>query len=200
MAGGHGSLSSEEEEMVYVTALWLPIVVAAVVVFVASWIIHVALQYHKNDYKKLPNEDAVLEAMRNAGVEPGDYIFPRAPSHKEMKSPEMVAKYERGPVGFATVMPSGAPGMGKQLVLWFIYSLVVGIFAAYVAGRTLAPGTEYLMVFRITATVAFLAYAGSEAIQSIWMGRSWSSTIKNLIDGLIYGLLTGGVFGSMWPA
>ena len=40
-------------------SLWLPVMISAVVVFVASSIIHMALKYHKADYKSLPNEDAV---------------------------------------------------------------------------------------------------------------------------------------------
>ncbi len=53
--------------MVYVTALWLPILLSTVLVFIASSIIHIVLPYHRSDHKKLPNEEKLLEAMRNGG-------------------------------------------------------------------------------------------------------------------------------------
>jgi hypothetical protein len=190
----------EGVEMVGLTALWLPIVVSAVVVFIASSIIHMFLPYHKKTYGKLPDEDGLLEAMRAAGVGPGQYAFPRAADHKDMASPEMIARYEAGPVGMMTVMPSGAPKMGKQLVLWFVYTLVIGVFVAYLTGRTLGAGAEYLAVHRVAGCSAFLAYAFAHASNSIWKGLPWSATAKDFFDGLVYGLLTGGVFGWLWPS
>jgi hypothetical protein len=185
--------------MVGLAALWLPIVLSAVAVFVASSITHMVLRYHWSDFQGMPGEDGVLEAMRKAGVQPGNYNFPHAKSMAELKEPEVCKKWEQGPVGMLYVMPSGAPAMGKSLAQWFLYSLVVGFLVAYVAGRTLGPGTEYLQVFRVAGTVAFLAYAGSEPVMSIWKGQKWSTTAKNVLDDLIYALLTGGMFGWLWP-
>ena len=185
--------------MVYLTALWLPILLSAVVVFIASSIIHMVLPYHRSDHKKLPNEDKLLEAMRNAGVAPGNYHFPHAVSHKEMKSPEMIEKLKKGPVGLVNVIPNGPPAMGKYLLLWFIFCLVISSFVAYVAGRALGAGAPYLAVFRIAGTVGFLGYAAAQATDSIWKGQAWSTTTKHMFDGLVYGLLTAGVFGWLWP-
>ncbi|MFQ5744599.1 MAG: hypothetical protein ACE5HV_13570 [Acidobacteriota bacterium] len=185
--------------MVYLTALWLPVVLSAVIVFIASAIIHMALPFHKNDYAKLPGEDNLLEAMRKEGVGRGDYVFPCAGSHKALQTPEMQEKCKRGPVGFMTVVPSGVPRMGKSLTIWFIYLLVMSFFVAYLTGRTLGAGSEYLAVFRVAGTVAFLGYAGAHASGSIWLGRRWSTTIKSIVDGLVYGLLTAGTFGWLWP-
>ena len=92
--------------MVPITALWLPILLSAVIVFVASSIIHMVLPIHKSDYRKLPEEDRVLDAIRAAGVTPGRiYHFPYT-THKEMKSPEAVERFKRGPVGLLTVIPA----------------------------------------------------------------------------------------------
>ncbi|MBI1738481.1 MAG: hypothetical protein HYR58_04460 [Acidobacteria bacterium] len=101
--------------MVELTALWMPILLSAVLVFVASSIIHMALPYHKSDYKELPNEEKVLEALRALGVGPGTYHFPHCESHKDMKTPEHIEKLNKGPIGLMTVMPSGPPNMGKYL-------------------------------------------------------------------------------------
>jgi nucleoside recognition membrane protein YjiH len=185
--------------MVPITALWLPILLSAVIVFVASSIIHMFLPIHKSDYRKLPDENRVLDALRASGVTPGrTYHFPFT-THKEMKSPEVVEKFKRGPVGLLTVIRSGAPAMGKYLVQWFVYCLVVGIFVAYLTGRTRPPGTQYLEVFRVAGTTAFLGYSLALIQNAIWKGETWGVTLKHVFDGLIYGLLTAGTFGWLWP-
>jgi hypothetical protein len=184
--------------MVPLTALWLPILLAAVIVFVASSIMHMVLPYHKTDYQRLPDEDKVLAALRTAGLKRGLYIFPFC-THKEMKSPAMIEKYKQGPVGMMTVFPSGPPAMPEFLTMWFVYCLVIGFFVAYLTGHTVAPGARYLAVFRVAGTAAFLAYGVGQLVNSIWAGQPWSVTIKHVIDGLIYGLLTAGTFGWLWP-
>jgi hypothetical protein len=186
--------------MVPMTALWLPIVVSAVIVFIASSILHMALGYHRRDYSGLPNEARLLAAMRSEGIAPGSYHFPHANSMKEAGTPEMQARFEEGPVGMMTVVPSGLPNMGKHLGLWLGFTLLVGFFTAYLAGRTLAPGTHYLQVFRVVGTAAFLAYGFGEISNSIWKAQPWGNTARSLLDALIYALLTAGVFGWLWPA
>jgi hypothetical protein len=186
--------------MVPVLSLWLPILLSAVVVFVASSAIHMFLPHHRNDVKKVPDEDGVMDALRNFNIPPGDYMMPRAASSKEMKDPAFIEKLGKGPVAVFTVMPSGPIAMGKSLVQWFIYSVVVSIFAAYIAGRALGPGAEYLAVFRFAGATAFLGYALALSQNSIWWRRAWSTTIKSTIDGLVYALLTAGVFGWLWPS
>ena len=185
--------------MVPIHALWLPILLSAVIVFVASSIIHMALPVHKSDYRKLPEEEKVLDCMRAAGVTPGrEYRFPFC-SMKEMKSPEGIEKFKRGPTGLLVVMPNGVMNMGKFLSQWFLYCVVVSIFAAYLTGRTRAPGTEYLEVFRVAGTTAFLGYSLAQAQNSIWRGITWGVTLKHMLDGLIFALLTAGTFGWLWP-
>jgi hypothetical protein len=186
--------------MVSVVSLWLPILLSAVIVFVASSIIHMVLTYHRTDFGKVPNEDQVMEALRQFDVPPGDYVIPYAGSMTAMKSPEFIEKTAKGPVAFITMIPSGPRSMGPQLVLWFIYSVIVGIFAGYVAGIVRGPGSEYLGVFRIVGTVAFVGYSLALLQNSIWYRRSWSATLKSVFDGLVYGLLTAGTFGWLWPS
>jgi hypothetical protein len=179
--------------------LWLPILLSAVIVFIASSIIHMALPWHKGDYRKAPNEDKVMDAVRPFAIPPGDYMIPRCSSMEEMRSPEFTEKMRQGPVMVVTVMPSGPSSMTQSLVLWFIYSVIVSLFAAYVAGRALPIGSPYLRVFQLVGTSAFLGYAAALWQMSIWYRRSWSTTIKATVDGLIYALLTAGVFGWLWP-
>jgi hypothetical protein len=184
--------------MVPLTALWLPILLAAVIVFIASSIMHMLLPYHRSDYQKLPDEDKLLSALRVADLKRGLYIFPFC-THKEMKSPAMIEKYKQGPVGMMTVFPSGPPVMPKFLAMWFVYCLLIGFFVAYLTGHTVAPGARYLAVFRVAGTAAFLGYGLGHLSNGIWAGQPWGVTIKHVIDGLIYGLLTAGTFGWLWP-
>lgn len=185
--------------MVPIAHLWQPILLSAVIVFIASSLFHMVLPIHRSDYRKLPDEDKVVEALRSSGVTPGRmYIFPFT-THQTMKAPETLDKFKRGPVGAITIRPSGAPGVGKFLAQWFVYCIVVGIFTAYLTGRTRLPGTQYLEVFRVAGATAFLAYSMALIQDAIWKGEDWVVTMKHVFDGLIYGLLTAGTFGWLWP-
>ena len=181
-------------------SLWLPVIVSAVVVFVASSILHMVLKYHKADYKLLPGEDAVRDALARAKPAPGVYTTPHCADMKQMNQSPIKEKFEKGPVAMLTVMPNGLPMMPKLLGLWFAYSVLVSFVAAYVARHTLHPGADGMLVMRITGTVAFAAYACSHVSDSIWKGQPWANTVRALVDGAIYALLTGLTFMLLWPA
>jgi hypothetical protein len=156
------------------------------------------LPYHRSDYKQLPEEDKLRAVLRSAGLQPGLYMFPFC-SHKDMNSPAAQEKYKEGPVGMLTVFPSGPPAMPKYLALWFAYSLIIGVFTAYLTGRTVAFGAHYLAVFRVAGTAAFMSYGLATLSNGIWKGQPWSVVLKEVFDGLLYGLLTAGTFGWLWP-
>ena len=185
--------------MVSLTSLWLPILISAVLVFFASFVIHMFIGYHAADYGRAPSEDAVMDALRGFSIPPGDYMVP-CPGRLGPRDPAFVAKHKKGPVLMMTVFRPGDLGMGKQLAAWFVYCVVIGVFAAYLTSRALPAGAPDLEVFRFSATVAFVAYGMGLWQQSIWYRRKWATTIRSNIDALIYGLLTGGVFGWLWPS
>ncbi|MEZ0332511.1 MAG: hypothetical protein ACAI18_00775 [Gemmatimonadales bacterium] len=185
--------------MVSLGALWLPILLSAVFVFIVSAIIHMVLKYHNRDYRQLPNEDAVRAAIRSGKPAPGQYVTPYCADMKEMEKPEVKQKFVEGPVAFMYVRPSGAPTMGPALGQWFAFCLLVSLFVAYIAGHVLAPGTPYLNVFRVVGATAFLAYAFGAIPAAIWMGKPWGVAVKEMFDGLVYGLVTAGTFGWLWP-
>jgi hypothetical protein len=184
--------------MVSLGALWLPVLLSAVLVFVLSSVIHMVLGYHNRDYTQLPNEDAVRAAIRSGNPAPKQYIIPYF-DPKKMGSPEMKQKYAEGPVAVLNLKPSGDFTMGPNLIQWFVFALAVSLFVAYIASRALPAGSEYLRVFQIVGAVAFLAYGAGQLPAAIWMGKPWAVAWKEVFDGLVYGLATAGVFGWLWP-
>ena len=185
--------------MVTMTSLWLPILLSAVGVFIVSSIVHMILPYHRTDYGKLPNEEAVMDALRPHGIAPGEYAFPHSASPEDMKDPGYAEKMNRGPVGILTVWPNGPFNMGKTLTGWFVYLLVVSIFVAYLVHVTVEPGADYLRVFRIAGTGAFMAYVLGLWPGVIWFGKSSTTALKSTFDGLLYALVTAGFFGWLFP-
>jgi hypothetical protein len=137
--------------------------------------------------------------LRRLHLPPGDYAAPHAGSAAGMNEPAFVAKATKGPIAFMTLAPGGPPSMTSNLVLWFLYSIVVGLFSGYIAGRAVGPGADYLTVFRFVGATTFMGYAFALPQQSIWYRKSWATTLRSVFDGLIYGLLTAGAFGWLWP-
>lgn len=185
--------------MITIMSLWLPILLSAIAVFFVSFLTHMVLKYHSTDFTRLPAEEQVMEALARHNIPQGEYMFPHASGSDAMKDPVYVEKRNRGPAGILTVMPTPAPGLPSYLAQWFIFSLVVSVFAAYLATRALPVGAEGSEVLRFTGTVAFLGYGLALVSDSIWYHRKWSSTWKNLFDALLYGLVTGGIFLWLWP-
>jgi hypothetical protein len=185
--------------MMPITALWLPILLSAVIVFVMSSIIHMASPWHKNDYPRMPREDEAMDALRPLAIPPGDYMVPRVSSRAEMTSPEFAEKLRRGPLMIVTMLPNGPFSMRRNLGLWFGYLVVVSTFAACLTSRVLGAGTEYMSVFKFVAPIAFLGYTAALWQMWIWYHRSLTITVKATIDGLLYALLTAGTFGWLWP-
>ncbi len=185
--------------MDFLTALWAPILLSAVFVFLVSSIIHMVLKYHANDFKKVPNEDAVQAALRPFNITPGDYMLPRADSMKDCKTPEFMEKLNKGPIAVMTVLQNGQMKMGQSLLLWFLFSVLVSCFSAYITWHAVPVGGSYLSVFRFIGTTAFMGYGLALIQSSIWYGRSWSTVFKLLFDALLYALVTAGTFGWLWP-
>ena len=183
--------------MVSLVDLWLPILLSAVLVFVASSVIHMALRWHSKDFKKFSAEDAVMDALRPFNLPPGDYVAPLPESMAHMSSPEFKAKMARGPRFALTVLSDTS--MPQNLGKWFVYSVIIAAFAAYVASLALPAGAPYMTVFRVTSVVSFAGYALALWQNWIWYSRGFGYTLRTTIDGLVYGLLTGGAFGWLWP-
>ena|SRR5947207_4627468 len=182
--------------MVTLSALWLPILVSAIFVFIAANILWMALPFwHRKDYGRLSNQDAIVGAL--ADVKSGQYVAPML--DWKSATPDERAAVQRGPMAMLVVRNPNAFSFGKSLTLYFLYTIVISILVAYLTGRTVPPGAPYLRVFRVAGAAAVLAYSFRSVPDAIWYGRPWSVVIKEVIDGVIFGMLIGGTFGWLWP-
>jgi hypothetical protein len=185
--------------VVALSQLWLPILLSAVFVFILSSVIHMAPLWHRGDYSPVPHEDEVLSALRPSAPPPGEYILPFTTDRKELNSPQFAAKMRQGPVAMLRVLPNEPFSMGRPLVQWFVYLVLVALFVACILAHTLPAGTHYLRVFKLAGISAFMGYALGLIQNSIWLRRSWWLTFKACCDGVLYAGLTAGTFGWLWP-
>lgn len=180
-------------------SLWLPVLVAAAAVWIASAVVWMALPHHKTDFSKLPSEDGVADALRKLALKPGQYMLPYMPDMKDCKNPAVVKRFEDGPIAILRVQKNGVPTMGASLTLYFLYCVLVSFVTAYVARHTLTYGASFQVVFRLTGTIAVASYTMAVIPESIWMWRPWSATIKSVCDSIAYGVMTGLIFAWLWP-
>ena len=185
--------------MVTIVSLWLPIIVATVGVFFTSFLMWMVLPHHKKDWRKVPDEGGLRDALRSQGAEPGQYVFPCAESNEQMKDPEFRKRYAAGPSGVLIIRPTGGFDIGKNMAKSATFNLAVSVCVAYVATFALESASTGMEIFRLTGTVAFLSYAAGLGWGAIWWGRLWSSTFKEMADGLAYGVVTGLAFMVLWP-
>jgi hypothetical protein len=185
--------------MGFVTELWLPIVLSAAAVFVASAVVWMFLPHHTGDWRGVPREEALREAVRVQSLAPGQYVLPHCAKQEEWKTPEMLRKFEEGPVAYLTVLPSGRPTMGGKLIASFVLYLVISVFCAYIGHLVLEPGAAFQTVFRVLGPIAWLAYGAGHLQSAIWFGKPRSVALKDVLDGLLYGLITAAIFAALWP-
>lgn len=186
--------------MVSLSALAVPILASAVAVFFLSFLMWMVLPHHKQDFKGLPDEGHIVEAMRAKHLAAGQYVFPYCADPKQMKDPGFVKRYERGPAGVIIVRPTGPMDMSRNLCLSFAFNLTVSLVAGYVATIGLTPQSSAGAVFQLVSTVTCMSYSAAITWSAIWWSRSWASVGKEMLDGLVYGLVTGAIFLQLWPS
>ena len=184
--------------MEFIAQLWMPIVVSGILVFILSALAWTVMPHHKKDWQGLPDPDTVQAAMRANPPAPGQYALPWARDPKAFEDPAMMERLTRGPRAFITVVPNGMPAMGPMMVKSLVYNLVVSILVAYVTWHSVGPTAAYLDVFRIAGATSMMSYSLASVPDSIWFGRPWRNFGMQLVDAIAFGLVTAGVFGSMW--
>jgi hypothetical protein len=137
--------------------------------------------------------------LRPLGIPQGEYRAPRPASRQEMRSPEFAERFKRGPVFILTMMPSGSMSMGRNLGLWFLYSVVVSLFAGHIAQAAHLVSDNERRLFHVVGLASFMGYSFALWQMSIWYRRPWLTTIKATVDGFIYAVVTAAVFVWLWP-
>jgi hypothetical protein len=183
--------------MVSMTALILPIVISAVLVFMLSAFLWMAAPHHKGEWKALSHEDAVRTALQKPT--PGLYMIPYAGTPEARKDPAFLRKLQEGPVAMITVSAGRGTSMGPMMVQSIVFYLIVSSIVGYVAIHGIPAGASYLKVFQVVGTMGWLAYGFGSVSESIWFGRPWSATAKQVVDALLMGMVTAGTFGWLWP-
>lgn len=185
--------------MVELTDLWLPILVSAAIVFVASFVLWALSPHHRADMGFLKDEGPVLRALEETNARPGMYYVPGCADKERMKSEEMKQQWKRGPWAFL-ILPGSAPSFARNLVICFVEFLLVSVFVAYLGTLVFGEGAEYMKVFRVTGAAAVLAYVFGSIGHDAFQMKPLRYTLFCMIDGVIYALLTAGTFAWLWPA
>lgn len=175
------------------TSLAVPILLSAVALFVASFLSWMVVQLHRDDWKKLENEDAVMATAAKVPV--GNYMFPCAKSMEEMKSEEFQKKYDSGPRGILTILPKA--NMGLNLGLTFLYFIAISFLLAYLSSMVLPPGTEFAKVLRFVSTAALMTFLAAMVQHAIWFK---TRIFGHLIESIAFALIVGAFFAMFWPS
>ena len=176
-------------------SLWLPILLSSIGLFIASFIAWTLLPHHKGDFSQIPDEDAFLETLRAMNITQGQYMFPYCGTPEIRNSEEFKQKEQQGPNGLINVFP-GACNMGMNMLCTYIFFLCVSFCLAYLATLGLQPGDDFMKVFRFVGTAGILAFCAGGIQGAIWFQRKIA---MDLLDGIVYGLITGAIFAALWP-
>lgn len=178
--------------------LWLPILLSAVAVWIASAVIWMVMPHHRNDFKKLPDEDALIRALKGLGIPPATYSFPHCGKHSDSRDPEFMRKWKEGPAGMLTIMKCDG-GMAKSMILTFLVQLIASFLLAYLSTTALDRGIPFIHVFRFFATAGMLTWCFASLPNQIWFGANRSAIVACIIDGIAYAAITGVIFAAFWP-
>ncbi len=143
---------------------------------------HGASKYLPQGHPAAQGRGAILDklpaAWRLAQVSTASHLLRRPQGARQGRDEGEIRK---GPIGVVTVWPAGRRRTGHHLGLWFRhYIVVLSIFVAYLASRTLPMERGgHLEVFRFAGTLAFVAYAGSDSVVTLDLeGPAWSATLR----------------------
>lgn len=139
--------------------------VGGVVVFIAGLLLHTVSGLAQVGVKALPQEDAVLSALRGAVHEGGFYVFPapnmtpgRSKAQRDSDNAAYMAKYQQG--NGILVYTTGGPAIsiGKLLGGEFVIDLVSAFFLACILAMGSGGAPSYWKrVFAVTLAALFAA-------------------------------------------
>lgn len=186
--------------MGFLFSLWLPILFSAAAVWVVSTLFAMPFLHHKSDWIGLsaPEEDAFLDYLRKSGIKPGNYLFPDFRTREAMGSEKVKRALEQGPVGHLSLWPAPLT-MGGKLGATFLVFVMVSVLIAYLASVALPKAAGFAKVFQVVGTAGVLAYSFSFIPNAIWFGAYRRTIVLSVIDGIVFGAITGSIFAWYWP-
>lgn len=181
-------------------SLWLPILLSAVAVWFLSMILGGPALHHKNDFVGLPpaDEDALMDSFRTLAIKPGNYLIPDFRTRASMESEKVKQALEHGPVGHLSLWRAPIT-MGDKVFATLVVHIVVSALIAYLARAALSTPAPFAKVFQVVATAGILAYSFAFIPNCIWHGSYTRTIAFRVIDGIVYGLITGAIFAWRWP-
>ena len=169
-------------------------VVGGIVVFIVGSLLHTVLGLGQVGVKAIPQEEAILFAMRAAVHESGFYYFP-APNMTPGRSKEQVqadnaayaARFKQEPSGILVFnVPSGSPmNFGKLLGGEFVIDVVAAFFLACILAMGAGGRSSYWKrVFAVTLAGLFARlFLGLEYWN--WYGFPTNYTIAFIVSVLL---------------
>lgn len=185
--------------MDFVAHLWLPVVVATAVCFILSALAWTVLPHHKTEWKGPPNQDGMMDLLRQGGAQAGAYLFPHADRSDKAAFAEAMKKFAEGPAGVMFIFPRGPMNMGKMMGQQVVFFLVVNALLAWIGYHLPLFGDPVGRVFRMLGTIAFMTYFLASVPESIWFGRPWKSLVLQGVDAVLYTVASAGILAWLWP-
>ena len=185
--------------MAFLAALWLPILASAAAVWFTSALFWMAVGHHNKDYGHLADEAGFIAEMKKRNIAPGNYAFPNCADHSRMKDPAIQELMKSGPMGFITFLRTPM-SMGRNMISSFLVYLAISIAIAYLGWSTLPhTGLDMRHGFKVLITAGILGYSFAHVPNGIWFGQSTRAMVLCVLDGIVYGLVTGVIFCFLWP-
>lgn len=175
--------------------LWLPIVLVGVATHILSTLAWTVLPHHVPEWQRLPDEDALQDALVAQNATSGQFIFPMTRDMDEMKSEGFLAK--QGKCNGMLVLWSGPVSMGAAIGKTLAFFLAAAFCIGYLASMALEAGATFMDVFQFTTTAALLTHCAGLFPGVFWFQRKIA---MDLVDKVAYAVVTGFLFAALWPA
>jgi hypothetical protein len=136
-------------------------IVGGLVMFFWGAFSHMVLQLGDGAIKAVPNEAAVVAAMKSNITEPGFYFAPgmenmRNPTEEQQKAWE--EKYKAGPRAVIIYQPSGAePMTAKQLLFELGSNIVAALFVAYILSMMVASFSKRVFIAALIGLTGWIS-------------------------------------------
>lgn len=179
-----------------VTELWLPILLAGVATHIASTIAWTVLPHHKPEWKGLgDDEDGLQDWIAGREIPAGQYLFPFASGMKEADCDAIKEKQQkcRGMLLLYQRPVNMGAAIGKTLAFFLVAAFMIGYLAAF----SVPSGASFWHVFRFVSTAGILTHCFARFPHVFWFPEKIA---MSLLDGVVYSLITAGVFAALWPS